>query len=112
MIPSTTRAPHAYSNDGCTVTARARLTLQSFPTNKTLNTGPLPLSSLSEYCNELHTSRKKLHYELYLFFNLHVHMLLSLTFHLQDDMDNVFFGMGIYTIIKLQLSENSYSDPL
>lgn len=45
MIPSTTRAPRAYSNDGCTVTARARLTPQSFPTNKTLNTGPLPLSS-------------------------------------------------------------------
>lgn len=68
MIPSTTRAPHAYSNDWCTVTARARLTLQSFPTNKTLNTGPLPLSSPSECCNELHTSRKKLHSELYLFF--------------------------------------------
>lgn len=46
MIPSTTRASHAYSNDGCTVTAPARLTQQSFPTNKTLNTGPLgPLLS-------------------------------------------------------------------
>lgn len=46
MIPSTTRASHAYSNDGCTVTASARVTLQSFPTNKTLNTGPLaPLLS-------------------------------------------------------------------
>lgn len=41
MIPSTTRASHAYSNDGYTVTALARLTQQSFPTNKTLNTGPL-----------------------------------------------------------------------
>lgn len=40
MIPSTTRASHAYSNDGCSVTAQTGLTLQSFPTNKTLNTGP------------------------------------------------------------------------
>lgn len=27
-------------------------------------------------------------------------------------MAGFFFGTGIYTIIKLQLSENSYSDPL
>lgn len=58
MIPSTTRASHAYSNDGCTVTAWARLTLQSFPTNKTLNTGPLAL--LLSLNTELDTSRMKI----------------------------------------------------
>lgn len=58
MIPSTTRASHAYSNDGCTVTAWARLTLQSFPTNKTLNTGPLtPLLSLNTAMSQTQVGR-------------------------------------------------------
>lgn len=58
MIPTTTRAPHAYSNDGCTVTASARLTLQSFPTNKTLNTEPLaPLLALNTAESETQAGR-------------------------------------------------------
>lgn len=69
MIPSTTRASHAYSNDGCTVTAWARLTLQSFPTHKTLNTGPLaPLLSLNTAVRQTQVAEGKLHSESYLLF--------------------------------------------
>lgn len=60
MIPSTTRASRASSNDGYTVTAPARLTQQSFPTNQTLNTGPLgPLLSQNT-ASEHHTSGKEI----------------------------------------------------
>lgn len=111
MIPSTTRASRAYSNDGYTVTALARLTQQSFPTNKTLNTGPLAPSPPSEYCSEHDTSRKKLHSGLYLPFT---HTYPSVRFHLEDNRRNVstyrgddfrflvrFFSKGTY-FIKLR----------
>lgn len=85
MIPSTTRASRAYSNDGYSVTAPARLTQQSFSTNKTLNTGPLgPL--LSEYCSERGTSGKKLHSGLYLLFT---HTYPSVSIHLEENSKKV-----------------------
>lgn len=79
MIPSTTRASHAYSNDGYTVTAPARLTQQSFPTNKTLNTGP-PASLLSR------NTAVKLRSGLYLLFT-HTHP--SVRIYLEDNSKNV-----------------------
>lgn len=88
MIPSTTRASYAYSNDGCTVTAWARLTLQSFPTNKTLNTEPLaPL--LSEYCNEVDiSSGGKIALRVIFAFHPYVQIRLSFRLHREDNMES------------------------
>lgn len=106
MIPSTTRASHAYSNDGCTVTAPARLTQQSFPTNKTLNTGPgAPL--LSQYSSEHDTSGKNLLSGLYLLFT---HTYPSVRIHLEDNSKkqavNVSTSRG--TILDLTFSKTTY----
>lgn len=88
MIPSTTRASHAYSNDGCTVTAWARLTLQSFPTNKTLNTGPLaPLLSLNTAMCQTQVGRK-IALRVIFAFHLHVQICLSLRLHLEDSIES------------------------